>query len=76
MKFAITTITLLHIFFVTSSQEVNQWRGPERTGIYTESSLLKTWEGNGPHWSHPVIYKGILYIRYTDVLMAFNIKEK
>jgi outer membrane protein assembly factor BamB len=30
--------------------------------------------GSGPHWSHPVIYQGILYIRHGSALMAFNIK--
>jgi len=32
--------------------------------------------GTGPHWSHPVIKNGILYIRHMDALMAFNIKIK
>lgn len=31
--------------------------------------------GSGPHWSHPVINKGILYVRHMDALMVFNIKE-
>ncbi len=30
--------------------------------------------GTGPHWSHPVIKDGVLYIRHMDALMAFNIK--
>lgn len=32
--------------------------------------------GAGPHWSHPVINKGILYIRHGKTLMAYNIKKK
>ena len=32
--------------------------------------------GTGPHWSHPVIKDGILYIRHMDALMAYDIKEK
>lgn len=31
--------------------------------------------GSGPHWSHPVINKGILYVRHMDALMTYNIKE-
>ena len=31
--------------------------------------------GTGPHWSHPVIKDGILYVRHGKSLMAFNIKE-
>ncbi len=30
-------------------------------------------EGTGPHWSHPVIAKGILYVRHGDRLMAYNL---
>jgi len=30
--------------------------------------------GTDQHWSHPVIYKGRLYIRHGDALMVYNIK--
>lgn len=40
-------------------------------------STFKITQGNtGPFWAHPVIQKGILYIRHTNALMAFNIKAK
>lgn len=29
--------------------------------------------GTGPHWAHPVIYKGILYMRHGNALMAYKI---
>jgi outer membrane protein assembly factor BamB len=29
--------------------------------------------GTGPHWSHPVINHGILYIRHEDALMAYKV---
>ncbi len=29
----------------------------------------------GPHWSHPAIKKGILYIRHGTALMAYNIRK-
>lgn len=38
-------------------------------------SSFKVPFGSGPHWAHPVINKGILYVRHGDALMAFNIKE-
>ncbi len=38
-------------------------------------SSFKVPFGSGPHWSHPVISKGILYIRHGDALMAYNIKD-
>jgi outer membrane protein assembly factor BamB len=30
----------------------------------------------GPYWAHPVIHNGILYLRHTNALMAYNIKAK
>ena len=30
----------------------------------------------GPFWAHPVIHNGILYLRHTNALMAYNIKTK
>ena len=30
----------------------------------------------GPFWAHPVIHNGILYIRHTNALMAYDIKAK
>ena len=38
-------------------------------------SSFKVPLGSGVHWSHPVINKGILYIRHMDAFMAYNIKE-
>jgi len=30
--------------------------------------------GTNEHWAHPVIYKGVLYVRHGSTLMAYNIK--
>ena len=38
-------------------------------------SSFQITEGNGPHWTQPVIHKGVLYIRHGNVLMAYNIKK-
>jgi outer membrane protein assembly factor BamB len=47
-----TRVTLIFlIFFISISitaQNVAQWRGPNRDGIYTESGLLKKWPDAGP----------------------------
>ena len=37
-------------------------------------SSFRITKGSGPHWTQPVIHKGVLYIRHGDVLMAYNIK--
>lgn len=30
--------------------------------------------GTGPHWAHPVIHKGVLYLRHGNTLMAYKLK--
>ncbi len=43
------------------------------TGMELVNSF-KVEKGNGPHWGHPVISNGVLYIRHGDALMAYSIK--
>jgi outer membrane protein assembly factor BamB len=38
-------------------------------------SSFKVSLGSGPHWAHPVINNGNLYIRHGNALMVFNIKK-
>ena len=38
-------------------------------------STFPVTSGTEQHWAHPVIYKGVLYIRHGDSLMAYNIKN-
>ena len=38
-------------------------------------SSFKVDEGSGPHWAHPTIYDGKLFIRHGDVLMIYSILE-
>jgi outer membrane protein assembly factor BamB len=44
---------------------------PEKLDII---SSFRIDEGSGPHWAHPVIHNGVLYVRHGEVLMAFKIK--
>ncbi len=44
-------------------------------GKMEEVSSFKINRGNKEHFPHPVIHKGVLYLRHGDVLMAFDIKE-
>jgi outer membrane protein assembly factor BamB len=39
-------------------------------------STFKVPYGKGPHWAHPVIKNGVLYIRHENALMAYDIHEK
>jgi outer membrane protein assembly factor BamB len=40
------------------------------------SSFKVTLGQTGPFWAHPVIHNGVLYLRHTNALMAYNIKAK
>ena len=39
------------------------------------ASSFKVTMGTGPHWAHPVIHNGVLYLRHGEALMAYNIKK-
>jgi outer membrane protein assembly factor BamB len=44
----------------------------------TEFKLLgktKVTKGSAQHWAHPVIHKGVLYIRHGNALIAYNIAK-
>jgi outer membrane protein assembly factor BamB len=40
------------------------------------SSFKVTLGDAGPFWAHPVIHNGILYLRHSNALMAYDIKAK
>jgi outer membrane protein assembly factor BamB len=46
-RFLISAI-LLFSYITIGAQEVSQWRGPSRNGIYNETALMKTWPVGGP----------------------------
>ena len=71
------------------AQEIAQWRGPNRDGIYPDKNLLKSWPENGPElilsvknigrgFSSPVMYNGTIYVTgmfdSTDYLTAIDMK--
>jgi len=45
---------------------------PEKFDIISRFDVVL---GTEQHWAHPAIYKGVLYIRHGDCLMAYNIKD-
>jgi len=49
------------------SQEISQWRGPNRDGIYNESGLLKQWPQSGPAmlWSYEGLGNGHAAVSVT-----------
>lgn len=69
--------------------EIAEFRGPERTGIYNESNLLKEWPENGPEliWKYeglgkgyaaPVVFNDKIFVNgeqdSTSFLFAFDLK--
>lgn len=44
---------------------------PEKFDVVSEFRITK---GEGPHWAHPVINNGVLYIRHGNALMAYKVK--
>lgn len=82
---------LLLLAFEKKEESVNEWRGPNRSGVYNESNLLKQWPADGPQmlWSvesigrgygSPVIAGNQLFINgekdSTTFLCAFDLNGK
>jgi len=44
---------------------------PEKFEVVSKFPIEK---GTDQHWAHPVIYKGVLYVRHGDTLMAYKIQ--
>ena len=69
----VTTVINLH------SQEIAQWRGQNRDGIYNETGLLKQWPQNGPTllWSFDGLGDGhaAVAVTKTKVFAAGTLNE-
>lgn len=90
MKRLIISFLLLFLFIISFSQQIAQWNGPNRDGIFPETQLLKKWpeggpalilkiEGVGRGYSQPVVYNNVIYITgikqdTMDVLSSFDLK--
>jgi len=84
-------LIFLVIFIEINSQDISQWRGPNRNGIYTESGLLRKWPETGPkllwhfnelgdgHSSAAITNAGIFttgMLNGTGYVFAFNNEGK
>lgn len=83
-------LLFLLVFFLSGSlfsHDIAEWRGPNRSGIYPEQNLLKSWPekglkllieldkiGNG--YSSPVVYKNVIFVTglkdTMDVVSAYD----
>lgn len=46
---------------------------PDPSGFHVISTF-QVEKGSGPHWSHPYIFDGKLFLRHGDVLMVYNLR--
>jgi hypothetical protein len=45
---------------------------PEKFEIISSFKISK---GSGPHWAHPAIFDGKLFVRHGEVLMVYDLKK-
>ena len=52
-------------------QDISQWRGPERSGVYPETGLLDEWPEGGPEqlWSMEGIGSGFSSVSNKDEIV-------
>mgnify|MGYP001108580672 CR=1 FL=1 len=71
MTRSIALLSAFLILFVSCTDEISQWRGPDRDGIYPDKGLLKAWPEEGPELimsiddiggglSQAVVYKEVI----------------
>lgn len=85
-------ILLLSVFsFLVSAQEISSWRENNRTGVSSETGLLKSWPTDGPKllWANPDLMKGYSSVSFgnntifvtgmkdtSDILFALDMNGK
>ncbi len=83
-------LIFLPVFFLSISlfaQDIVEWRGPNRSGVYPDQNLLKVWPEKGPKmvleinnigngYSSPVVYKNVIFVTglkdTMDVISAYD----
>ncbi|HSH20114.1 MAG TPA: PQQ-binding-like beta-propeller repeat protein [Draconibacterium sp.] len=74
--YAVALIGLLLSFSCTSESKfkISEWRGPGRSGIYSETNLLNEWPGNGPEilWVAEGLGKGYASPSISEKLVFVN----
>ena len=46
----------------------------DRFNVVSKFNVPVKEEERGPHWAHHAIYKGVLYVRHNNTLMAYKVK--
>lgn len=91
IKFDSILFLMLFISANVFSQDVVEWRGPNRSGIYPDQNLQKSWPGEGPKvllelndigngYSSAVLYKNTVYVcgrkDTMDVISSYDLNGK
>jgi len=63
-----------NLYYYTQSGNVNLVKPQD--GKLELISSFKVTKGTKEHFAHPVINKGVLYVRHGNVLMAYDIRKK
>ena len=70
-----STITADGMLYVYSERDGTMNLVKPNPDKFELASSFKVTMGTGPHWAHPVINDGVLYLRHGDALMVYKIKE-
>ena len=59
-KLFVLLVLLMQIGLNVKAQNIVQWRGTDRNGIYNETNLLKSWPAEGPKllWTNENVGNG------------------
>lgn len=75
-------IIFLFSWGILNAQDLVEWRGPNRSGVYADKGLLKVWPENGPEifleiegigngYSSPLFYHNVIYVTGTKDTINF-----
>lgn len=62
------------LFYIYEEQRGNVALVEPNPDEFKVISSFRITKGAGPHWSHPYLFDGKLFLRHGDVLMVYNLK--
>lgn len=68
LRYFSTLLGLLFLFQTGLAQQIAQFRGPQRNGVFPETGLLKKWPESGPEmiWAREDLDRGFASVSVTD----------
>jgi len=73
-KYFLLALSVVALVNFVAAQNISEWRGPSRTGIYHEEGLLRVWPENGPTllWHAEKLPKGYSSLAVTNETIYFT----